>query len=257
MARSKVDPKQFRSDVAKLKKLGLIPSNIRGHQVDARYARPSDMFQGSPLKEYISKYKEVLQGNAVVLPKDRLEDTSGYATVRKGGIKEKVIVPLSEHERVEIKDKKIKFTYQTEKGKITRVQVPRKNLKQYLSGVSELPHLKKNEYYAFNFHGGRSHGVYRDADLLAEEFMAYKSAQKAAGNPRKERYVFQHLEIVQITDREAWEAGRTTHKRKARKNPYSKVKARFDKAPEWKKAIIRKQRRESAARQRAKNKRKR
>lgn len=240
---------KFRAAVSKLKKAGLIPpkggsGSTRGKLVKPGSARPGDMFGGKPLRDYVrdKDNQAVIHNEAVVVAKSRVSDTQGYKVKKPKGGKERLIIPVSKDARVSIEKKNIVIRHESEAGTIRRVQIPRHNIKEYLSHAESLPELSGNRFYAFYFYGNRSHQIFRHAQDLVQYLTAYDAL---SGSKRKRMDAFRNIEILEINSAADWHAKveRAIHKRRTGgTKPYSQVKARLERMPEWKRNLYRQQR---------------
>lgn len=248
---------QFRRDVQTLKREGLLPPKRSGKTVNTRYAHPSDMVQGKPLREWVQDpdVQAVLDREAVTIAKSRVSDVQGYKVKRPGhGATERIIIPVPKDAKVSTEKKNIVIRHETEEGSITRVALPRKNLQQYLSDANSLPDLPPNgEWYAFYFYGNRSHQIFRSTEHLNQYLSGYNALND------KPQAAFRNLEIVRIKNnardwtRKVTESVRK--RRRGRRTPrtYEQERARLERMPEWKQQIYRAKRAEYQRQYRAKH----
>lgn len=236
------DLASFRRAVSKLKSKGLIPPNKRGRVVNSRTARPGDMYQGKPLREYVrdKANQQVIKGEAVVLPRSRVKDTQGFKVAKPKGLTEKVIVPVPKDARVSTEKGNIVIRHESETGTVKRLLIPRKNLRQYLLDAEKLPDLHGDKWYAFYFYGNRSHKTFRTAEQLLEYLTAYDALEKESRNAQN----FRNLEIVQITNKPEWEreveaAIERRRKHRSHAGTRRSKKAMLARMPEYKKEIYR------------------
>lgn len=251
----KTDLKQFRADLARLKKEGLVPpANRQGKKLNIKTARPTDLIQGKRLIDYVRdpKNRDVLEGNAVTLPASKVKDSEGFTKRKIKGGKDRVIVPLPADAKVSTEKGRIKITHESPTGSITRVQVPRKNLRQYLLNAEQLPSLKSGEVYSFYIYGHKSFMVSENADQLVEYIQHYKTLED--GDAEDAVDFFKHLEIVRLTKsaRTGWESEVNERVRKSRRGgKHSAASRRIGNLPQYKQPIVRARRRESQRRYRA------
>jgi len=250
--RPKTDLKEFRQNVAKLKKAGLIPpKNRSGKPVKTSQARPTDLVYGKTLSQYVNnpKNREVLSGEAVTLPASKIKDSEGFTRRKVPGGSDRIIVTgVPEGAKVTAEKGKISFGFSSASGSVKRIQVPRKEMIQYLEDASSLPELKPGARYAFYYYGNRSYLTFESPEHLQEEIMAYKSAQE------NKHEAFQHLEIVELSPPavEEWRAAiNERQKRKRRGGRRSAAKRRIENIPQYKLPGVRATRAASMRRYRA------
>jgi hypothetical protein len=203
------DIKQFRRDVAVLKKQGLLPPKIDGPKggknrrvLDARKALPSWKVKGKTLASIIKKYDDVTSGKLTavkVTPKELKQfRKSGFETSQG-----RVLVPHTKGEIVKLKKGQVSIT---NKSGMERVQIPIEfhNLPQYFRDIrknSALINAMKmnNEYFGIRFFGGQRANFYSDILALQADLEAYESIQQAI---RKEipdgHEIYHNLEIVKL-----------------------------------------------------------
>lgn len=231
--------KEFRANVSRLKKAGLIPAkNRNGNPVIVRNARPSQLVQGKTLGEWVRSSlrdpsaKDVLSGKAVVLPASRVKDTEGFRKIKVKGGTDRVVIPVPKDARVSTEKGKIVITHVSDSGSIRRVQVPRKDLQGYLTGVSQLPELKGGDVYAFYMNGGKSMVMSAHPDLLIEELQQYKRFE--TDDPSD---ILQHLEIVTVSKsaKPAWKREVEERVRQQRRGSRTRPeRRRIENIPEFK-----------------------
>jgi hypothetical protein len=239
MARSKTSVQKFRSDIATLKRKGLISG------VDARSVKPT-----KHLKSLVNKYEAVISGKATAVKLSHAETRSrskaGDMVARPRGLPARVIVPHDATERVVVSHGHAKIV---NPSGIERVQIPIAfdNLEDYLQSIARkhqtLNRMKaNNEYFAFQFYGHRSHSMYTSIDLMIEDLLHYEAVENAIdfNNAKQMNEVYHHLEIVKLPKSKAkvWEqSGKERAARTARpvddKKKYRRAKAKRDKGPQW------------------------
>lgn len=170
--------KKFRSDVAKLKAVGLVSKNK-----DARKQKPTRYMRGQ-----VEKYKDVLEGKAHVkhIPRNKAKEFSDKFRTKGRS----VVIPIDKGERVSYSKKTNEFySVRNIGGKRVR--------KSYSSGkfedVIKLPR-NQGKFYQINFAGGQVWTFDAVEDLIS--FM-----HPYATNPRNpfkdwEKYV----QIVDVED---------------------------------------------------------
>lgn len=191
--------KQFRSDVAKLKKKGLVSKTIDARSQEAtRYMR-----------NQVRKFADVLAGRAQVLhvPKSEKQyyQESGFKTKGRN-----VIVPTPNKEKV----RRVKATKEgypqytttqktptgTRRGKNT--VVPYTDLEGFIrKEVIPLGPLKNGEKYAFRYHGNISYGSFADVELMLNYLARYRSIEEAfsRGDIEAQDGIYRNLEVFKIT----------------------------------------------------------
>lgn len=206
--------KEFRHKISALKKQGLIPANKRTGKLPGAGARPTDLFGGKPLKDYVKKYDDVLSGKATAVPLSKLksptEARKKFEVTRAGGIKPSVLVPKGFDEKVEVRKGQI-FTHHP-KG-VSSVDIPveyKGDTRQFLKELKkyDFPEMKGRHWYAFNFKGGGSKQVFRSMDDLVRYVEGQKSygvrAAHRRGDTKWLREVVRSLEIVVTDDKRTW-----------------------------------------------------
>lgn len=218
--------KIFRSNVAKLKKSGLLSKKY-----DARSATPTKY-----LNSQISRFKGVIEGTAKTakLPKQNLEAYKDTGYDIKNG---RVVVPVTPGEKLNVSHGKIsiKRTMTDASGNgytITRVifPVPFRNLHQYLEDIGKNEKfdsmLGEGQYFAFKLYGNNSHQLYGSVELMIEELSKYNSVvdDKLIPGGYEERDIYQNLEFWKLekSNRKEWDAPR-----EARKEEYYREQRRL------------------------------
>lgn len=231
---SKSGIKKFRSDIATLKRKGLLSG------VDARSATPSRR-----LNKILDKYDAVLSGkaSAVKLSSKGLKEYKDlgkpYEIAAPKGLPRRVIVPHDAGEKVHVSHGKV--TISNPAG-LHRTIIPVKyhSLPQYFRELKKkTPKLKDDEYFAFRFFGNRSHKAFRSIDALVNSLEHYESIFDAIeeNDAEGQAELYQNLEIIRIDRPADWTAplpmGRQTYRGSTR---YQKRKDKLERAPEWKQA---------------------
>jgi hypothetical protein len=216
MAKKKADRpiRAVRHDVAVLKRKGLIDASI-----DARSVQPTPA-----ILRAIKKFRQVITGNAAVLPRAKLGGVSAadlknkkYQTTGRGA-NAKVIVPKFRDEKVVPKRGLIEFV--SPEG-IRRVELPAykdgTDIRKYfgrLETAKKIEPLEKGESYAARFFNGRTR-TYRSLPDLIKKIKTYTAVRKASG--RKDQLeLIRNFEIVKVRDRAAWSGARKSDKAKKR-----------------------------------------
>lgn len=226
--------RKFRSDIAALKKRGLISG------VDARTAKPNRR-----LNAVLDKYDAVISGkaSAVKLDKKGLAEYKAlgkpYEIAAPRGLARRVIVPHEPGERVTVSHGKV--TIHGQPG-VTRTVLPVKyhNLEQYLNELAKSKQtLGKNEYFAFRFYGNRSHKIFRTMGALVNQLQHYESIFDAVEENNSEAMaeLYQNLEIVKIDRPGEWATVPPTsrpYRRGDSGTSYATRKRKLARAPEYK-----------------------
>lgn len=248
MAQKKINLKKFRSDIAILKRKGLLSG------VDARSAVPDRR-----LTSALKKYDDVLAGtaSAVKLSKQGIDEYKAmgkpYVIAAPKGLPRRVIIKHEPGRRVTVSHGKVSIE---NPAGVRRTIIPVKyhNLPQYFAGLRKNgTTLKDGEYYAFRFFGNRSHKVFRSMDALVNSLEHYESVFDAIDENDSEQMaeLYQNLEIIRIDRPADWKTPtarpRQTYLSTTRKSAYEKRKDKLDRAPEWKQE---QQRKANADRQR-------
>lgn len=200
----KLHLKQFRHNIAVLKKKGLISKKY-----DARSVTPTKY-----LNSVIKNFSDVLYGRAGVATVSKKKAgeyrAAGYKTSGK-----KVVVPKKEGERIHVSRKgNITTTRYVQGGaiQIVDIPVPFHNLEQWLADISnpQFEGLKSpTDRWAFRFHGYNSLGTFSTLEQLVRIMHMYQSGDihKAldTGNPQKGEDVYRNLSIVKIKRGQKWE----------------------------------------------------
>jgi hypothetical protein len=202
-SRPQFDLKRFRSQVAELKRKGLIKN------VDARTAQPFFIRQGKPLKDVVKKYDDVLSGKVqpVKLPPKKIKEL-GY-TKTKVGKDSYAMVPISAGEKVRVEKGTVKIV---EPKGIERIKhaIPFTNLREWLTKMKRshrsIDKLKApNEWYTFKVFGRRSWQGFESIDDLIDKLRSYESWQATMNyGKRKQRELWEHLEIIRVPDLDRW-----------------------------------------------------
>lgn len=239
MAAKSENLRKFRSDIASLKRKGLISG------VDARSAVPS-----RKLNKALDKYDAVLSGkaSAVKLSKKGLKEYQDlgrpYEVAAPKGLPRRVIIPHEPGERVTVSHGKVRIA---NPAGVRRTVVPVKfhNLPQYFKGLRKSGmKLQEGEYFAFRFYGNRSHKIFRSIDALVNSLEHYESIFDSVEENDAEGMseIYQNLEIIRIDRPDEWKAPRTNRARQTYRNAtrYKKRKQKLERGPEWKQEAARK-----------------
>lgn len=233
MASKSENIRKFRSDVASLKRKGLISG------VDARSAVPTPK-----LKRALTKYHKVLTGEASAV-KPSKKGIAEYKALGKPyeiaapkGLPRRIIVPHEPGERVTVSHGLVRVA---NPAGVTRTIIPVKyhDLPQYFASLRKQKlKLKEGEYFAFRFYGNRSHKVFRSIDALVGSLEHYESIFDSIEEKDAEQMaeLYQNLEIIKVEDKGAWTAPRTNRPRSAWSGAsrYQKRKRKLERGPEWK-----------------------
>lgn len=222
MAKSKLsnsDLKKFRSEVARLKKAGLINPKI-----DARKQKPTRYMQ-----QKIKRLKDVIEGERVSVKVDKVT-AARYKASGFFVFNDRVVVSKDRRElasvdkysgliRLQRIDKLLPFE---------KVVMPYGigNMDQFLEEASKSPPdpkiwaAKKNptDYWAFTYYGNNSLVSYPDLGLLGEFLSQYRTAD--------EPQTFQHL-VLYRTNPDFWTAKvyrEKDERRKARRRAYREAR---------------------------------
>lgn len=221
--------RQFRKDVAKLKKLGLVSKKTDARKQQAtRYMRT-----------LVRSFSDVLKGEAQVFSVPRKE-SSIYKEAGHRVKNQKVVVPAPKGAKVR-RSKTVEGipSYTTEipsprggKG-VTRIHhvFPQYDLRNRLiARINKLPPLKKGEYYAFRFKGYMSYRYFSGADAK-KHMIAYLESYLPddLADTEADDY-FMEFEFVKIDDPKAWDAGVKQQREEAKARNREKNNARHN---EW------------------------
>ncbi len=144
--------KQFRSDVAKLKKKGLVSG-----RVDARSQKPTRY-----MLEQVKKYDDVLKGKSTVVSTKKRKKAKEYSDRFKTKF-DKVVVPKEPGER-------IRYSKKDDTIIGTSVRDGKKIRKRYSKGeLEDLEKLPPGYIYRIQFGGGQIFSFDDKTDLI--EFM--------------------------------------------------------------------------------------
>jgi len=198
--------KQFKRDIAKLKKLGLVSKKVK-----PRSQQPTRYF-----RNIVRQFSDVLLGEAKPLPIPRAERAfykeSGHR-VKNG----RAVIPTKKGESVQrIKPVEGVPAYRTTQksptgGKgvsRTHVLFPAQELHSKLAAfVKRQPKLKKGEYYAFRYRGYQSlqyFGGENAKENLLQYMMRYIPDELDEDEAQD---YYSSFEIVKIHDTRAWNSG--------------------------------------------------
>lgn len=227
-----VDLRKFRTAVARLKKAGLVQPSI-----DARSVRPT-----RPLTDAVERFRNVVRGNAKVLPLGKLNLTEREAIKRNfqiskpRGLATKIIVPHFPEEKVSAVGGNIK--YSSPEG-IRRLELPpvrtdtaRNFFKDLKASKVKLPDNIKGQVFAARFYSGRTQ-TYSSLRHLLSDLNVYDSVVAAHGR-KQTADVLRNIEIFTIpaNEKQIWNQqkrlGRKilSDRQKARRNEARKVARR-------------------------------
>lgn len=218
--------KQFRRDVAKLRKLGLVSKKTNSRkQNPTRYMR-----------NVVRQFADVLTGKAAVLTVPKFEKEYYKKTGHK--VKgQKAVIPTPHGEKVR-RTKPVEGTptYTTIQHTKTGQTIKRKHVllpaeefaSRLKAHVQKLPALKKGEYYAFRYRGYMSLQYFGGKDAkkkLLEYLMRYIN-----GDIDDVEEELSHFEIVTIEDGRQWAAGVKEQRAASEVNRRQRNKERY---AEW------------------------
>lgn len=198
--------RQFRSDVAKLKKLGLVSKHV-----SARSQEPTRYMIGQ-----VRKFADVIKGEAraIKIPKIELPSYKGGGFRTKGS---RAVIPAPKGATVKrAKPKNGIPSYSisipsTDKKKgvtIERHLFPANTLRAKLRDwIAHLKPLRKGEYFAFRYRGYMSARIFSGPDAR-EEMIEYmeRYIPDELDTEESEEY-FEAFEVVRIEDTKAWAKG--------------------------------------------------
>lgn len=232
---AKNELKKFRHEIAVLKKKGLIDN------VDARSVTPT-----TKLKKLVDRFDDVLSGKATPVKLSKSETKNlkeaGY-DVYKG----RVLFPHSAGEKVGVSHGHAKTRQPNGIERVT-IPIPYHKLDSYLKDIAKNEKTigdmkKKDEYFAFRFHGHKSIAIYRDIDLLIEDLERYHDIQNSirTGNSKDMNEAYRNLEIYKVHRARNWDnaPNPTSHRKSSNKAKYKRAKKKLKSAPEWKKRLER------------------
>ncbi|MDE2101029.1 MAG: hypothetical protein KGL39_27530 [Patescibacteria group bacterium] len=191
--------KEFRHDVAILKRKGLIDKQI----YDARSVKPTKY-----LKSQIKKFADVIAGKAtpVKVNKAKAKDYArqGY-TVKNG----RVVVPHLENEKVYSTHGDFRVAASGRGGKIVKINLglDKHDLNKWIDDLRNSRYkLKSDELLMFQFYGNNSYGAYGNTpnktaqQHMAERLEAYQSIQQLLvhGKPDQEQDVIENIVLFKV-----------------------------------------------------------
>lgn len=198
--------RQFRKDVAKLKKLGLVSKKTDARKQQAtRYMR-----------SLVRSFSDVLKGEAQVFNVPRKESPI-YKEAGHRVKNQKVVVPAPKGAKVR-RSKTVEGipSYTTEipsprGGKGVRVEhhvFPANTLRSKLvARINRLPNLKKGQYYAFRYRGYMSLRYFSGPDAKKHMIEYLERYIPDELDDDESQDYFMQFEFVQIEDPKAWESG--------------------------------------------------
>lgn len=204
---AKQNLREFRSQVARLKKAGLISP------VDARSATPGMLRTSGKrkdtLKFWVAKYDDFLSGKAtpVKLSKEELKIRKKMGETVVGDI------ALVTHSAGQTATRTKRGVSIKSADGIERVQIPVEyhNLEQWLRDAKKdsanIDRMKAGrEWWAFQFHGRDSYMVYHDIDDLLEDLARYESIAQSlnTGSARDMNESYRNLAIFKVTGSTRW-----------------------------------------------------
>lgn len=217
--------RQFRKDVAKLKKLGLVSKKTDARKQEAtRYMR-----------SLVRSFADVLKGEAQVFSVPRSEklayQSAGHRT--KGT---KVVVTAPKGSKVRrVKPREGVPSYITETpsprgGKGIRIEhhlFPANTLRSKLASyINRLSNLKKGQYYAFRYRGYMSLRYFSGPDAKKHmlEYLEHYIPDELDEDEAQD--YFMQFEFVQIEDTGAWQSGVREQQRVSRETQRSRNRER-------------------------------
>lgn len=229
---AKENIRQFRKDIAALKRKGLITG------VDARSVQPTPH-----LRKLVSRFDDVLSGKATPVKLSKTETknlkAAGY-DVYKG----RTIFPHSAGEKVGVSHGHAKIRQPHGVSSVT-IPVQYHNLDSYLKAIRKNEKTidamkKRDEYFAFRFYGHQSLAIYRNIDLLIDDLMHYEAVENArhSKSAKSMNEIYRNLEIVTVHRQRDWtESGQRQRDRRSTYDPeaYQRAKAKRERGPGWKK----------------------
>lgn len=216
--------KQFRSDLARLKRQGLLPRGVDPRTAEIHTTKP----YSKRLQAALRKLKPILKGEAkaVKLPPAELAAArkSGYFT--QNG---KVILPVPKQSKVSVSHGKVTITgpggfkYKPQFNKSLDLEAL---LVEKSEPIQKFLDESPSHHIAFKVYGNNSYKIYRDRQLAIDDLVAYKSFDKT---PITELY--QHLtfiEVPSVSDYEFPDERRQFFRSQARKKrtPGQRIKER-------------------------------
>jgi hypothetical protein len=218
--------RQFRSDVAKLKKLGLVSK-----KVSARSQEPTRYMVGQ-----VRKFANVIKGEAkaITVPKIELPLYKASGLKTKG---RKAVIPAPRNAKVRrTKPKNGVPQYEVSipspnGGPGVRVEYPllladteaRAKLAAY---VAKLPNLKKGQFYVFRFDGYMSGQTFSGPEAK-EAMLEYFTRYRMPDEDDPDDYVMR-FEIVTIEDRDAWRSAFNQQRKQSESNQRSRNRERYN-----------------------------
>jgi hypothetical protein len=236
--------RQFRKDVAKLKKLGLVSK-----KTDARKQQPTRY-----MRSLVRSFADVLKGEAKAfsVPKKEAPIYKGAGHRVKG---HKVVVPTPHGEKVR-RAKTVEGvpSYVTEARGVRREHhvFPQDNLRaKLIARVEKLKPLKKGEYYAFRFKGYMSYRYFSGAEAKRQMINYLESYLPEELSETEADDYLMEFEFVTITDTGAWLEGVRQQKEASKARNRERNNARHN---EWRRrkyaamdALERKEKNEKSA----------
>lgn len=215
--------RQFRSDVAKLKKLGLVSK-----KTDARKQQPTRY-----MRSLVRSFADVLKGEAKVFSVPQKESTiykeAGHRVKNK-----KVVIPTPHGEKVR-RGKTVEGvpSYVTSGRGIKREHhvFPQEHLRaKLLARIQKLKPLKKGEFYAFRFKGYMSYR-YFGGPTAKQQLINYLESYLPddLADTEADDYLME-FEFVTIDNGQAWLEGVRKQKEESKARNRAKNNARHN---EW------------------------
>lgn len=197
------DVKAFRSEIAKLKRKGLVSKKY-----DARKVTPTKY-----LKKQIKEFAAVLRGEATAVTIKKKETRKAYQETGYQTKGKKVIIPLAKNEKITVTHGKVVRTQKMPMGTYQHIDIPIKyvNLRQYLEDLRRSDFkLSKDEQFAFRFFGGESISTFANIEVLINKLMRYETIEDGLDASRKEqKNIYQNLEIFRVNKKFKWPPGET------------------------------------------------
>ena len=225
--------REFRSNVAQLKKLGLVSK-----RTDARKQKATRY-----MRDVVRSFADVLKGEAQVfsVPKSEAAVYSGAGHRTKNiGKSHKVVVPAPKGATVRrSKPANGAPQYVTQvpnpkggKGySVTHTVFPANTLRQKLAAhINRLPPLKKGEYYAFRYRGYMSLQYFSGPDARRHMLEYLERYIPDELDDEETTEYFMEFEFVKIEDPKAWQSGVNEQRKRSEENRRARNKDRLN---EW------------------------
>ena len=193
-SKSGIPLKEYRNDLAKLKKAGLVDKSL-----NVRSAKPTPA-----LTRKINKYKDVVSGDAKVYTVSKSQASKLKATGQTV-VGNKLVLRAEPGTTAEYKKGLIHIKPIGDQG-FERIvfPVPFKNLRQWLRDAKKDPSLQNlklpGDRFAFRYFGNNSYDTFSDIDLLIEKLERYENTEESLeeGSEEAQREVYRNIEIVRV-----------------------------------------------------------